>query len=142
MLLSARKVFSSCLLQLLQVQYILLHSLVQVQYTSCLLDNAVQVGRELQTCNRVTFSHQRVNVHVIFISELPRTQLEFDGSFTVKMFCFQFVNYYSYLFYIAFFKNGVAYHPGDYFYVFGKWRAEEVKKKSSKKLDHFTKSKF
>jgi len=37
-------------------------------------------------------------------SEFPRTQTEYEDSFTFKMFLFQFINYYSYLIYIAFFK--------------------------------------
>ena len=36
--------------------------------------------------------------------ELPRTQTEFDNSLTLKMYFIQFVNYYSSIFYIAFFK--------------------------------------
>ncbi|KAJ6653640.1 hypothetical protein lerEdw1_009016 [Lerista edwardsae] len=36
--------------------------------------------------------------------ELPRTQTEYENSLTTKMFLFQFVNYYSSCFYIAFFK--------------------------------------
>lgn len=37
--------------------------------------------------------------------ECPKTQTEFDDSYTVKVFLFQFVNYYSSLFYIAFIKG-------------------------------------
>lgn len=37
--------------------------------------------------------------------ELPRTDSEFETSYTYKMFIFQFVNFYSALFYIAFFKG-------------------------------------
>lgn len=44
--------------------------------------------------------------------ELPRTQFEFDNSLTLKMFLFQFVNYYSSIFYIAFFKGKFTGHPG------------------------------
>ncbi|XP_077971409.1 anoctamin-5-like isoform X2 [Styela clava] len=56
--------------------------------------------------------------------ELPRTQMEFDDSFTFKMFCFQFVNYYSYLFYVAFFKTSIAGNPSNYTYL-GDWRWEQ-----------------
>ena len=44
--------------------------------------------------------------------ELPRTQQEFDDSYSLKVFCFQFVNYYSTLFYIAFFKDTLTGYPG------------------------------
>lgn len=37
--------------------------------------------------------------------EYHRTQTNFDNSYTLKVFLFQFINYYSSLFYIAFFKG-------------------------------------
>ena len=37
--------------------------------------------------------------------ERPRTDTEYEDSFTFKMFLFQFINYYSSIFYIAFFKG-------------------------------------
>uniref|UniRef100_A0A0N4ZJA1 Anoctamin n=1 Tax=Parastrongyloides trichosuri TaxID=131310 RepID=A0A0N4ZJA1_PARTI len=40
--------------------------------------------------------------------ECPRTQNDFDNSFTLKVFLFQFVNYYSSLFYIAFVKGKIS----------------------------------
>jgi len=36
--------------------------------------------------------------------EFPRTQTDFEDSYTLKKFLFQFINFYSSLFYIAFFK--------------------------------------
>lgn len=46
------------------------------------------------------------NVLFLFMFvELHRTQTEFDDSLTLKMFLLQFVNYYSSIFYIAFFKG-------------------------------------
>ncbi|GFS73471.1 anoctamin-5 [Trichonephila clavipes] len=56
--------------------------------------------------------------------ELHRTQTEFDDSLTLKMFLLQFVNYYSSIFYIAFFKGKLVGHPGDYNLLFG-YRQEE-----------------
>lgn len=44
--------------------------------------------------------------------ELPRTQTEFENSLTLKMYLFQFVNYYSSIFYIAFFKGKFIGYPG------------------------------
>lgn len=47
--------------------------------------------------------------------ENPRTQSQWEESFTYKMFAFQFVNWYSSLFYIAFFKTEpFTGKPGDY----------------------------
>lgn len=57
--------------------------------------------------------------------EQPKTETEFDDKFTFKMFCFQFVNYYSSIFYVAFFKQSFSDIPGQReFYVLGKYRAE------------------
>ena len=47
--------------------------------------------------------------------ENPRTQSQWENSFTYKMFAFQFVNWYSSLFYIAFFKTKhFTGRPGEY----------------------------
>ena len=43
--------------------------------------------------------------------EMPRTQAEFDNSLTLKMFLFEFVNYYSSFFYIAFVKGKIRAEP-------------------------------
>ncbi|KAJ8002519.1 hypothetical protein DPEC_G00159750 [Dallia pectoralis] len=53
--------------------------------------------------------------------EIPKTHLEYENKLTVKMFLFQFVNYYSSCFYVAFFKGKFVGYPGDYVYMFGKW---------------------
>ncbi|XP_023244977.1 anoctamin-4 [Copidosoma floridanum] len=45
--------------------------------------------------------------------ENPRTQTEYEASFTFKIFLFEFVNFYSSLIYIAFFKGRFYVHPGD-----------------------------
>ncbi|NWX22671.1 ANO6 protein, partial [Aegotheles bennettii] len=57
--------------------------------------------------------------------ELPRTQTDYENSLTTKMFLFQFVNYYSSCFYIAFFKGKYVGHPGKPVYWLGKYRNEE-----------------
>lgn len=46
--------------------------------------------------------------------ELPRTQTEYDDSLTLKMYLLQFVNCYSSIFYIAFFKGKFVGRPGKY----------------------------
>ncbi|XP_013869054.1 anoctamin-5 isoform X2 [Austrofundulus limnaeus] len=53
--------------------------------------------------------------------EIPKTHVEYENKLTVKMFLFQFVNYYSSCFYVAFFKGKFVGYPGDYAYMFGKW---------------------
>lgn len=56
--------------------------------------------------------------------ERPRTDSDFEDSFTFKMFLFQFINYYATLFYIAFFKGRLNGRPGAYTYSLG-YRGEE-----------------
>ncbi|XP_041833675.1 anoctamin-6 isoform X2 [Melanotaenia boesemani] len=57
--------------------------------------------------------------------ELPRTRTDYENSLTLKMFLFQFVNYYSSCFYIAFVKGKAVGYPGDPVYLLGKYRNEE-----------------
>ena len=49
----------------------------------------------------------------ITVMEFPRTQSEFEKSYTFKMFLFQFINNYSSLIYTAFFKGRFYIDPGD-----------------------------
>ncbi|MBN3315655.1 ANO5 protein, partial [Atractosteus spatula] len=67
-------------------------------------------------------SSSRVSLHL----EIPRTHLEYENRLTMKMFLFQFVNYFSSCFYVAFFKGKFVGYPGKYIYMFDKWRNEEV----------------
>jgi len=56
--------------------------------------------------------------------ELHRTQTGFDEALTLKIYLFQFVNYYSSIFYIAFFKGQYIGTPNEYNRIFG-YRQEE-----------------
>ncbi|XP_072392472.1 anoctamin-2-like isoform X1 [Diabrotica undecimpunctata] len=56
--------------------------------------------------------------------ELQRTQTEFDESLAIKIYMFQFVNYYSSIFYIAFIKGKFVGYPAKYNKIFG-YRQEE-----------------
>ncbi|XP_043917785.1 anoctamin-7-like isoform X2 [Protopterus annectens] len=51
--------------------------------------------------------------------EMHRTQTHFDDAFTFKVFVFQFVNFYSSPFYVAFFKGRFVGYPGHYGKLFG-----------------------
>ncbi|XP_063915509.1 anoctamin-1-like isoform X2 [Zophobas morio] len=51
--------------------------------------------------------------------ELQRTQTEYDDSLALKIYMFQFVNYYSSIFYIAFLKGQFIGYPAKYNRVFG-----------------------
>uniref|UniRef100_A0A3P9IU75 Anoctamin n=1 Tax=Oryzias latipes TaxID=8090 RepID=A0A3P9IU75_ORYLA len=57
--------------------------------------------------------------------EHPRTESEWENSFALKMFLFQFVNLNSSTFYIAFFLGRFAGRPGKYSKLFNRWRLEE-----------------
>ncbi|XP_036951061.1 anoctamin-5b isoform X2 [Acanthopagrus latus] len=72
----------------------------------------------------LNFFYERVAVWITDM-EIPKTHLEYENRLTMKMFLFQFVNYYSSCFYVAFFKGKFVGHPGNYTYMFGKLRNEE-----------------
>ncbi|XP_034535672.1 anoctamin-5b isoform X2 [Notolabrus celidotus] len=72
----------------------------------------------------LNFFYERVAVWITDM-EIPKTHLEYENRLTMKMFLFQFVNYYSSCFYVAFFKGKFVGHPGAYTYMFGKLRNEE-----------------
>ena len=70
--------------------------------------------------NLLKFLYRRVAVWLTNW-ENPRTQTNWEDSFTVKMYVYQFVNMYSSLFYIAFFKiNLFVGTPGHYLRFLGK----------------------
>ncbi|XP_022056633.1 anoctamin-5-like isoform X2 [Acanthochromis polyacanthus] len=68
----------------------------------------------------LNFFYERVAVWITDL-EIPKTHLEYENRLTMKMFLFQFVNYYSSCFYVAFFKGKFVGYPGEYSYMFGKW---------------------
>ncbi|KAJ8405337.1 hypothetical protein AAFF_G00323280 [Aldrovandia affinis] len=57
--------------------------------------------------------------------EQPRTESEWENSFTLKMFLFQFVNLNSSTFYIAFFLGRFTGRPGAYIRLINHWKLEE-----------------
>ncbi|KAM9408496.1 anoctamin-5b isoform 2-T2 [Pholidichthys leucotaenia] len=68
----------------------------------------------------LNFFYERVAVWITDM-EIPKTHLEYENRLTMKMFLFQFVNYYSSCFYVAFFKGKFVGFPGGYSYMFGEW---------------------
>ncbi|XP_039984084.1 anoctamin-5b [Xiphias gladius] len=68
----------------------------------------------------LNFFYERVAIWITDM-EIPKTHLEYENRLTMKMFLFQFVNYYSSCFYVAFFKGKFVGFPGGYSYIFGKW---------------------
>ncbi|XP_006902997.1 PREDICTED: anoctamin-7 [Elephantulus edwardii] len=57
--------------------------------------------------------------HLLTRWEMHRTQTKFEDAFTLKVFIFQFVNFYSSPIYIAFFKGRFVGYPGNYHTLFG-----------------------
>uniref|UniRef100_A0A3B3X1S1 Anoctamin n=1 Tax=Poecilia mexicana TaxID=48701 RepID=A0A3B3X1S1_9TELE len=75
----------------------------------------------------LNFFYEKVAIWITDM-EIPKTHLEYENRLTIKMFMFQFVNYYSSCFYVAFFKGKFVGYPGKYSYMFGnftKLRNEE-----------------
>ncbi|XP_063293984.1 anoctamin-5 isoform X2 [Pelobates fuscus] len=72
----------------------------------------------------LNFLYERVAIWITDM-EIPRTHLEYENRLTMKMFLFQFVNYYSSCFYVAFFKGKFVGYPAEYTYMFNVWRNEE-----------------
>ncbi|NXC94733.1 ANO5 protein, partial [Certhia familiaris] len=72
----------------------------------------------------LNFFYERIATWITDM-EIPRTHMEYENRLTMKMFLFQFVNYYSSCFYVAFFKGKFVGYPGAYTYMFNRWRNEE-----------------
>ncbi|NXI47126.1 ANO5 protein, partial [Galbula dea] len=72
----------------------------------------------------LNFLYERIAIWITDM-EIPRTHMEYENRLTMKMFLFQFVNYYSSCFYVAFFKGKFVGYPGAYTYMFNRWRNEE-----------------
>ncbi|CAL8090502.1 unnamed protein product [Orchesella dallaii] len=58
--------------------------------------------------------------------EFPRTPQEFEASYSLKIYLLEFMNNYSSIFYVAFFKGAFTGAPNRYIRVFGKLRQEEL----------------
>ena len=61
-----------------------------------------------------------------FFLEMHRTQSDFDDNLTFKVFIFQFINFYSSIIYIAFFKGKFVGYPGAYINIMFNLRNEDV----------------
>ncbi|XP_075694076.1 anoctamin-1 isoform X1 [Rhinoderma darwinii] len=57
--------------------------------------------------------------------EVPKTDKTFEERLIFKAFLLKFVNAYTPIFYVAFFKGRFVGRPGDYVYIFGSFRMEE-----------------
>ncbi|TSM52274.1 Anoctamin-5 [Bagarius yarrelli] len=68
----------------------------------------------------LNFLYERVAIWITDM-EIPKTHLEYENKLTIKRFLFQFVNYYSSCFYVAFFKGKFVGYSGKYAYMFNEW---------------------
>ncbi|XP_061405119.1 anoctamin-1-like isoform X2 [Lethenteron reissneri] len=59
------------------------------------------------------------------VMEVPRTDRTFEERLIFKLFLLKFVNSYTPIFYVAFFKGRFMGRPGDYLYTFHYFRMEE-----------------
>nr|KAF6342455.1 anoctamin 1 [Pipistrellus kuhlii] len=57
--------------------------------------------------------------------EVPKTEKSFEERLIFKAFLLKFVNSYTPIFYVAFFKGRFVGRPGDYVYIFQSFRMEE-----------------
>ncbi|KAM9080297.1 anoctamin-1 isoform 7-T7 [Megaptera novaeangliae] len=57
--------------------------------------------------------------------EVPKTEKSFEERLIFKAFLLKFVNSYTPIFYVAFFKGRFVGRPGDYVYIFHSFRMEE-----------------
>ena len=73
----------------------------------------------------LTFSSS--GIVILIILEIHRTEKDYENALTLKMFLFQFVNFYASIFYIAFIKPWFANPPGVESYKIGKYKTEEVR---------------
>ncbi|XP_023404484.1 anoctamin-2-like [Loxodonta africana] len=64
--------------------------------------------------------------HVQDAREVPKTEQTFEERLILKAFLLKFVNAYSPIFYVAFFKGRFVGRPGSYVYVFDGYRMEEA----------------
>ena len=71
-------------------------------------------------------SSKNIKMSHSFSSEMHRTQSDFDDNLTFKVFIFQFINFYSSIIYIAFFKGKFVGYPGAYINIVGNLRNEDV----------------
>uniref|UniRef100_A0A803SUZ9 Anoctamin n=1 Tax=Anolis carolinensis TaxID=28377 RepID=A0A803SUZ9_ANOCA len=62
---------------------------------------------------------------IFFISEVPKTDKSFEERLIFKAFLLKFVNAYTPIFYVAFFKGRFVGRPGQYVYIFHSFRMEE-----------------
>ncbi|XP_031422222.1 anoctamin-7 isoform X1 [Clupea harengus] len=117
-----------CVVMIFLVTVIMYRSIVSVM----MYEKGGSVLRT-QAANIANISSSMVNLALILLMgqvytalaeqltkwEMHRTQTQYEDAFTFKVFIFQFVNFYSSPFYVAFFKGRFVGYPGHYGTLFG-----------------------
>lgn len=62
-------------------------------------------GKNSPSLSRLQLTYKINKLYFLFLLEMHRTQSGYENALIFKVFIFQFVNYYSSIFYIAFFKG-------------------------------------
>ena len=94
--------------------FLIRQDLETLRSKSKLVVSACAACINLIAINLLKFVYQRIALWLTQW-ENPRTNTDYEDSFTVKMFWFQFVNTYASIFYVAFFKTDVfTGSPGQY----------------------------
>jgi len=133
-LISWTSVLMFILLALVTVLAIILYRMSMVVALATVNDNTIRSNWSLF----ISMTGASINLVLILIfnyiyeqlafwlteKELHRTQSAFDDALTLKIYLFQFVNYYSSIFYIAFFKGQYIGTPNHYHRYLG-YRQEE-----------------
>ncbi|PKU32225.1 anoctamin-1 isoform x2 [Limosa lapponica baueri] len=100
--------------------------------TMCpLCDRTCSYWKMSSACATARASHLFDNPATVFFSvfmalwEVPKTDKNFEERLIFKAFLLKFVNAYTPIFYVAFFKGRFVGRPGDYVYIFHSFRMEE-----------------
>nr|XP_033809368.1 anoctamin-2 [Geotrypetes seraphini] len=102
---------------------------------------AVSTNAETKSHARVTVTATAVLINLVVVLildeiygmvakwltelEVPKTEQTFEERLILKAFLLKFVNSYSSIFYVAFFKGRFVGRPGSYVYIFHDYRVEE-----------------
>lgn len=105
-------------------------NLISIMILNAVRSYAVNSTTSLPIVELVKYIHLFLQIYESIANyltelELPRTQTEFDNSLSIKLYVFQFVNYYASIMYIAFFKGKFVGYPTHYNKIWG-FRQEEV----------------
>uniref|UniRef100_A0A3P9HUK3 Anoctamin n=1 Tax=Oryzias latipes TaxID=8090 RepID=A0A3P9HUK3_ORYLA len=111
------RTLTGCMVIVLMVSLLILHNMVYLQSSDQI---ASLSGSVLNLLLILLLSRVYTSLaHLLTRWEMHRTQSKYEDMFILKVFVFQFVNFYSSPVYIAFFKGRFVGYPGNYKSMFG-----------------------